>query len=353
MYLHSLGLAVPDRSFAQSEVLQTLETDETFAGLTEKSKNLLRKVLSGKNGIERRHLALKEVREAFVFQPDAMMSRFRQHAPELATRAGRQALTKAGLAPDKVDALLVTTCTGYLCPGLSSYVAESLGLSPTAILLDLVGQGCGAALPALDQAAALIQSGRARHILVACVEVCTAASYLDDDPGVLISACLFGDGAAAVLLDSQAPKAGPTVRWIGSARHSAPEHREHLRFDHRRGLLRNLLSAEVPSLSAQHARTVFDRACDLHRHKPEEITGWIWHAGGREVLRALRREFGLTEKHTEPSSSVLRHHGNMSSPSCLFALEAALQNGVPDGLWWLASFGAGFSSFGAFLEVRR
>jgi alkylresorcinol/alkylpyrone synthase len=262
-------------------------------------------------------------------------------------------LTKAGLTPDKVDALLVTTCTGYLCPGLSSYVAESLGLSPTAILLDLVGQGCGAALPALDQAAALIQSGRARHILVACVEVCTAASYLDDDPGVLISACLFGDGAAAVLLDSQAPKAGPTVRWTGSARHSAPEHREHLRFDHRRGLLRNLLSAEVPSLSAQHARTVFDRACDLHRRKPEEINGWIWHAGGREVLRALRREFGLTEKHTEPSSSVLRHHGNMSSPSCLFALEAALQNGVPDGLWWLASFGAGFSSFGAFLEVRR
>ena len=353
MYFHSLGLAVPDRSFAQSEVLQTLERDETFAGLTEKSKNLLRKVLSGKNGIERRHLALKEVREAFVFQPDAMMDRFRQHAPTLATRAGRQALTKAGLAPDKVDALLVTTCTGYLCPGLSSYVAERLGLSPAATLLDLVGQGCGAALPALDQAAALIQSGRARHILVACVEVCTAASYLDDDPGVLISACLFGDGAAAVLLDSQVPKTGPTVRWIGSARHSAPEHREHLRFDHRRGLLRNLLSAEVPSLSAQHARTVFDRACDLHGRKPEEVTGWIWHAGGREVLRALRREFGLTEKHTEPSSSVLRHYGNMSSPSCVFALEAALQNGVPDGLWWLASFGAGFSSFGAFLEVRR
>ena len=353
MYFHSLGLAVPDRSFAQSEVLQTLETDETFAGLTEKSKNLLRKVLSGKNGIERRHLALKEVREAFVFQPDAMMARFRQHAPALAIRAGRQALTKAGLAPDKIDALLVTTCTGYLCPGLSSYVAEALDLPSASTLLDLVGQGCGAALPALDQAAALIQSGRAGHILVACVEVCTAASYLDDDPGVLISACLFGDGAAAVLLDSQVPKTGPTVRWIGSARHSAPEHREHLRFDHRRGLLRNLLSAEVPSLSAQHARTVFDRACDLHGRKPEEVTGWIWHAGGREVLRALRREFGLTEKHTEPSSSVLRYHGNMSSPSCLFALEAALQNGVPDGLWWLASFGAGFSSFGAFLEVRR
>jgi alkylresorcinol/alkylpyrone synthase len=42
----------------------------------------------------------------------------------------------------------------------------------------------------------------------------------------------------------------------------------------------------------------------------------------------------------------------MSSPSCLFALQSALENGVPDGQWWLASFGAGFSSYGALLEVR-
>ena len=353
MFLQSIGLAVPARSFAQADVLQTLEKDPTFAGLTEKSRNLLRKVLSGKNGIERRHLALDEVHEAFVFQPDAMMARFRRHAPELAGQAARQALTRARIPPEKIDALLVTTCTGYLCPGLSSYVAENLGLPASASLLDLVGQGCGAALPALDQAAALLDSGRARRVLVASVEICSAASFLDDDPGVLISACLFGDGAAAALLGTEPPTAGPSVRFAGSSRHSAPEHREHLRFDHRQGLLRNLLSVEVPSLSARHARTVFDRACVAHGRRADEVSGWIWHAGGREVLRALRREFGLTEKDTEPSSSVLRHHGNMSSPSCLFALDHALRNGVPYGIWWLASFGAGFSSYGTFLEVRR
>jgi len=353
MYLQSVGLAVPSRSFAQSDVLQTLEQDPTFAQLTDRSRNLLRKVLSGKNGIERRFLALNEIREAFVFHPDAMMARFRRYAPELAAQAARQTLDRSGISPEKIDALLVTTCTGYLCPGLSSYVAESLGLPVSTTLLDLVGQGCGAALPALDQAAALLQAGHARHVLVACVEICSAASYLDDDPGVLISACLFGDGAAAALLGGEPSSTGPSVRFAGSARHSAPEHREHLRFDHRRGLLRNLLSVEVPSLSARHARTVFDRACATHGRRPEEISGWIWHAGGREVLRALRREFQLTEKQTEPSSAVLLRHGNMSSPSCLFALDHALRNGVPDGLWWLASFGAGFSSYGSFLEVRR
>jgi alkylresorcinol/alkylpyrone synthase len=353
MYLQSLGFALPARAFPQSEVLATLESDSTFARLTENSRQLLRKVLSGKNGIEQRHLALDEVREAFVFEPDSMLGRFRQFAPALATRAAQQALERAGLGAREIDGLLVATCTGYLCPGLSSYVAENLGLPASASLLDLVGQGCGAALPALDQAEAQIQAGRARRILVVCVEICSAASYLDDDPGVLISACLFGDGAAAVVLSSEPAPKGPSVRFAGSARHSAPEHREHLRFDHRRGLLRNLLSAEVPALSARHARTVFNRACADHQRRPEEVSGWIWHAGGREVLRALRREFQLTEKQTECSAAVLLRHGNMSSPSCLFALDHALHNGVPDGLWWLASFGAGFSSFGAFLEVRR
>jgi len=353
MFIHSLGLAVPERSFTQKEVLNTLEEDRTFATLTEKSRSLLRKVLSGKNGIERRHLALNEVREAFDFQPDSMMARFQQHAPDLATRAARQAMERAACSMADIDGLIVATCTGYLCPGLTSYVAERLGLSASSSLLDMVGQGCGAALPALDQAAALLRAGHARRVLVACVEICSAASYLDDDPGVLISACLFGDGAAAAVLGAEPPQTGPSVRWAGFARHSAPEHREHLRFDHRRGLLRNLLSVEVPNLSARHARTVFDQACRRHGRRPEEVCGWIWHAGGREVLRALRREFSLNETHTAPSSSVLLHHGNMSSPSCLFALDHALSNGVPEGLWWLASFGAGFSSFGAFLEVRR
>jgi alkylresorcinol/alkylpyrone synthase len=86
--------------------------------------------------------------------------------------------------------------------------------------------------------------------------------------------------------------------------------------------------------------------------KKEDISGWVWHAGGRDVLAALRQEFSLEEKETEHSSEVLRRHGNMSSPSCLFALQSALENGVPDGHWWLASFGAGFSSYGALLEVR-
>jgi len=348
MHLHSIGTAVPPRAFTQAEVFQALENTPKFHELTSRSRALLRKVLSNRNGIETRHLALDRVEDAFVFEPDSMMARFHQHAPALAEAAARKSLQKSGLRISDIDAVLVATCTGYLCPGLTSYLSQRLGLSSSLTFLDLVGLGCGAALPALQQATSLISSGQARNALVVCVEICSAASYLDDDPGVLISACLFGDGAAAAILSKDSLSGPRSVRWVKTTSHLAPEHRDYLRFDHRGGLLRNLLAPEVPTLAARHARTVFDRA----ELREQDIAGWIWHAGGRDVLAALRSEFSLQEHDTRHSTEVLRRHGNMSSPSCLFALQSALENGVPDGFWWLASFGAGFSSYGALLEVR-
>ena len=347
MFLHSIGTALPSRAFTQAEVFTALQNTPQYHQLTPRSRALLRKVLANRNGIETRHFCLERIEDAFVFEPDLMIARFRQHAPRLAEAAARETLQKSGLNFSDIDAILVATCTGYLCPGLTSYLSERLGLRSSLTFLDLVGLGCGAALPAIQQASALVASGQARHALVICVEICSAASYLDDDPGVLISACLFGDGAAAILVSADAHPAQKKVRLLKTSSHLAPEHRDFLRFDHRQGLLRNLLAPEVPSLAAQHARTVFQRA----GLQEKDITGWVWHAGGRDVLAVLRAEFSLEEKDTRHSTEILRSHGNMSSPSCLFALQSALANGTPDGHWWLASFGAGFSSYGALLDV--
>ena len=74
--------------------------------------------------------------------------------------------------------------------------------------------------------------------------------------------------------------------------------------------------------------------------------------GGRDVLLALRKRFQLSSHDVRWSEAVLREHGNMSSPSVLFVLQAALADGVPGGLWWMSSFGAGFSCHGALLEVE-
>ncbi len=247
--------------------------------------------------------------------------------------------------------MIVSTCTGYLCPGLSSYVIESLGLRVDAQALDLVGQGCGAALPNLRMGDALIASGSCRRVLSVCVEVSSAAMYLDNDPGVLISACLFGDGAGAAVLSATPQANRRMIEWKRAASIVDPEQREALRFEQHNGLLRNILTREVPGLAAGYAQRVLDQVLGAEGLQRSDIDGWIWHAGGRDVLAALRERLGLSEADVRHSAATLREYGNLSSAFVFFVLQAALADDAPGGRWWLASFGAGFSSHGALLEV--
>ncbi|MEO5677614.1 MAG: 3-oxoacyl-[acyl-carrier-protein] synthase III C-terminal domain-containing protein, partial [Usitatibacter sp.] len=283
--------------------------------------------------------------------PDTLHRRFVKHAPALASQAARNALADASVRPGEIDAVVVSTCTGYLCPGLTSYVAEALGLRPDAVHLDLVGQGCGAALPNLRTAEVLLASGRAQRVLSVCVEVCSAAFYLDDDLGVLVSACLFGDGAGAAVL-ARSPRAGArSVQWKSGASLHAPEHRDALRFEQRGGMLRNILTLPVPKLAADYARRVLDQALVAEGLAQGDVRGWVMHAGGRRVLAELQSRLGLAGGDVRTSAQVLSQYGNLSSPFVLFVLQAALREGQPGGLWWMSSFGAGFSCHGALLEV--
>jgi len=68
-------------------------------------------------------------------------------------------------------------------------------------------------------------------------------------------------------------------------------------------------------------------------------------------LQALREQLGLSDTDIRHSAAVLRDFGNVSSATVFFVLERALADCVPDGLWWMSSFGAGFSCHGALLEV--
>jgi len=289
--------------------------------------------------------------QAFEITPDVLHARFVEHAPRLATLAAERALAAAKIAPAEIDAILISTCTGYLCPGLTSYVSERLGLRPSVFALDLVGQGCGAALPNLQTAQSLVTAGNCQCALSICVEVCSAAFYLDDDAGVLISACLFGDGAGAAVLSASA-NGGRRVRWKTGGSLLRPDDRDRLRFEQKNGLLRNILTPEVPSLAAEQVEAVLAGTLARNRLARSQISGWILHPGGRDVLLALREKIPLAGRDVRWSEAVLREHGNMSSPSVLFVLQAALAGDAPGGWWWMTSFGAGFSCHGALLEVE-
>lgn len=351
MYLRGLGTATPPRRYTQAECWEALIESPLFPQLDRRARYLVEQVLRGDNGIVTRYLVPQRLADVFDITPDRLHQRFLEHAPALATLAAERALNDASLAPQAIDAVVVSTCTGYLCPGLSSYVVERLGLPRTALTFDLVGQGCAAALPNWMLADALLGAGRARQVLSVCVEVCSAAFYLDNDPGVLISACLFGDGAGAAVLSVAPPAGGRTLRWVHAGSLVNPEQRDALRFEQVNGLLRNILTRPVPRLAAEHAEQVLDRVLAENSLERSAIEGWIWHAGGRDVLLALQDRLALTAEQTRWSRETLARYGNLSSAFVYFVLQAALADDAAAGHWWMSSFGAGFSCHGALLEV--
>jgi predicted naringenin-chalcone synthase len=352
MFISGLGTATPARRYSQRECWDLARGSEPIRSLPPRSQALLRKVLLSENGIEARHLALQSLDEVFETGPDALHKRFATHAPALAAAAAEKALADGGVSASEVDALLISTCTGYLCPGLTSYVSERLALRPESLLLDLVGQGCGAALPNLRTGEALLASGAAKRVLSVCVEVCSAAFYLDEDPGVLISACLFGDGAGAALLTASPPAERRRVEWKAAGTLLSAADRDYLRFEQKQGMLRNILGKQVPELAGKYADRVLGDTLREQAIERSQIATWILHAGGRDILHALRDRLGLREDALRWSSGVLREYGNLSSPCVLFTLQAALAGEAPGGYWWMSSFGAGFSCHGALLWVE-
>ena len=340
MFLQSLASAFPANVVTQPECWEMLRTSGALDHVRSRSRDLLEKILLGDSGIATRRFAQDDLAHVLTLDAEGLHRAFERAAPRLAADAVAAACEKAGVPPASLDALFVCSCTGYLCPGITSYVAESLGLAPGTYLQDLLGLGCGAALPMLESARGYLALHPDALVATVAVEVCSAAFYLDDDPGVLISLCLFGDGAAAALWRGQ--DAGGQLGMTSFQTVHRPEHREKIRFVNAGGRLKNQLHRAVPVLAAEAVGELFSR----RTIEPDAI---LSHTGGRDVIDAL--ESALTGYPLAETREVLRDHGNLSSPCVLVALEIALARTKPERLW-LTSFGAGFAAHSCELARR-
>ena len=192
---------------------------------------------------------------------------------------------------------------------MSSYVAENLGASQSVYLQDIVGLGCGAAIPTLRAGHGFLAANPEAKIAMIAVEACSVAFYMDNDPGVLISLCLFGDGASASIWDG-AQQEGYVLQDFQTIHR--PEHREKVRFENSEGYLKNKLHRSVPALSSQAVLDLWERHPHSTATQSEHI---LSHGGGKAVIEALREK--IPNQTFAEAEAVLREHGNLSSPSCL------------------------------------
>ncbi len=347
--IQGLGTATPPFRITQQEAYAFLKS---HLPMSPDEESLYRRILlDGK--IKGRNLGMDATTDVLETHPDRLLARFLKFGRLTAVEAARRAISEAGLHAGDIQGLVVNTCTGYLCPGLSSYIAEDLKLKSAIRFQDVMGMGCGAAIPNLEAATGLLMRSGKGPVLSVAVEICSATIFFGQDPGLVVSNAIFGDGAAAVVLDQAegSTKSG-LARIVDFESGLYPEYREDLRYRTEDGRLRNTLNKRVPVIGARTAAEVASRLLTRHGLTRNDVQWWAVHPGGTSVLEQVGKAMELTAEQLRFSYGVFENYGNMSSPSVLFVLRDILDKGRPQsgqrGL--LVAFGAGFSAFAALLE---
>lgn len=341
----AVGLATPDYTVSQNEAVHFL-LQHYGEDLNSRSRRIIKKVFAHP-GITQRKLALEKLACLVEENQDQRMARFTDQAVQLASLAIRRALAQASLNARQITALVVNTCTGYVCPGLSTYLIQSLGFSERLQAYDLVGSGCGGAIPNLQLGASLLRPDNGGAVLCVSVEICSATFQMADDLSLIISNAIFADGAAAAVV------ARPPGEWrlVASAGRIAPSHREAVRYVYKNGRLHNQLAVDLPGLVSRYAAQVVTDVLSATGLGHEDIAFWAIHPGGDKIIAAVQEGLRLTEAQIRPTRTILSEYGNMSSPTVFFVLGEIEKEEITKGDYCLmVAFGAGLSAYALLLR---
>ena len=279
---------------------------------------------------------------------------FQRHALDLLQEVAEGAVRVAGIALKDIGAIAVNTITGLAIPSLDAKLMNRLDLPASVERLPIFGLGCGGGVAGLARSARYAQAMPGAHVLFLTVDLCSLCLRVNDPSmAMFVSAALFGDGAAGVVLRNTkgARQASGGPGRILAARDHFWRNTEHIMgWDIRPDGFGVVLSPELPRLLGRHLKPAvqdFLDACDMSLG---EFNGFLFHPGGAKVLETVQRVLELSSADLAYSWAVLRDFGNMSSPTALFTLDQALKEGAT-GPHLMVAFGPGFSAYFLALEL--
>lgn len=256
-----------------------------------------------------------------------------------ATLAARAGLARAGVAAQDVDLVLVATTTSdEQLPNTAPLVAHALG-ARSAGAFD-VGAACTGFLSALATGSALIESGRAKSVVVVGADFMSRIT----DPDDRATAAVFADGAGAVVLagTDQPSRIGPVV--LGADGAGAGD----IYVGRTEALIRmrghETFREAVARLSESTLAAASAAGIDL-----EEIDLFVYHQANGRILSAVAERLGLP---AERVVDCIAEYGNTSAATLPLALAFAEAHGLlrADDRVLLGAFGAGFTWGATVLE---
>ena len=342
MHISAVGRALPPHYYDQDDLLAALRAlwqDRHYN--PQRLERLHQRVLVGG-----RHLALPIDAYSELTTWGAANNAWIKVAQEVGEQAVRDALDRAGLSVADVHALIFVTVTGVAAPSIDARLMNRLGLPAGVKRMPIFGLGCVAGVAGIARAADYVRAFPDQVAVLLSVELCSLTLQRQDlSIPNLIASGLFGDGAAAVVVEGSARGArGPRVLATRSVFY--PHSEEVMGWDISEQGFRIVLSADVPKVVEDFLRRDVDSFladCGLSQG---DIKRWICHPGGPKVLEAIQATLGLPAEALEITWRSLREVGNLSSTSVLLVLRETLdQDPPPAGSYGLLlAMGPGFCS---------
>jgi 3-oxoacyl-[acyl-carrier-protein] synthase-3 len=267
-------------------------------------------------------------------------------AIDLAERAGKEAIAKAGIKPTDIGAVIVATISNSVqTPSLAALLADRVGATPAAAYD--ISAACAGYTYGIAQADALIRAGVAQYVLV------VGAEKLSDfaKPTDRSISFLLGDGAgAAVVGPSDSVGIGPTVWGSDGSKWDAVgmDHTLKEAFDSPEG--------EFPTLR-QDGQAVFrwavwemakvaQEALEVSGISADELTAFVPHQANMRIIDEFAKQLGLPE--SVLIARDIQTTGNTSAASIPLAMHRLLEEHpeASGGYALQIGFGAGLV-FGA------
>ena len=131
---------------------------------------------------------------------------------KLGAKCLETALEKANWQAQDLDYIITVSCTGIMIPSLDAYLINLLKLRQDIVRLPVTEMGCAAGVSGMIYAKNFLKANPGKRAAVVAVESPTATFQLNDfSMANIVSAAIFGDGAACVLLSSNEEDSGPEI----------------------------------------------------------------------------------------------------------------------------------------------
>ncbi|WP_406824021.1 type III polyketide synthase [Pedobacter sp. KACC 23697] len=263
---------------------------------------------------------------------------------KLGAKCLETALEKASWQAQDLDYIITVSCTGIMIPSLDAYLINMLKLRQDIVRLPVTEMGCAAGVSGMIYAKNFLKANPGKRAAVIAVESPTATFQLNDfSMANIVSAAIFGDGAACVLLSSDKDDTGPEI--LAEEMYHFYDAEEMMGFKLTNTGLQMVLDVAVPETIANHFPEIIHPFLKKNGFEIKEIDHLIFHPGGKKIIQTVEDLFGQLGKNINDTKEVLKLYGNMSSATVLYVLERMMDKKLmPGEKGLMLSFGPGFSA---------